>query len=192
MFDTEDLIQKGDVAFLDAGIHEDVELTSIRNEKGSNGNRFIEFTFTKNGSSLKHTEWEVTNDRGTLTSEQVAAKNKNQLTRIVGILSCFYDKDSLKFKCDTFEELANWVVSLVNAADKTIKLRIKAVYGKNNYVTLPSYGKYTFIEPMTVKESKIRELSIDNFTRPETGDAETQTESAANTFQGSGSNDTPF
>ena len=53
-------IQKKDVKFLDAGIHEDVSLEKVRHDRSPNGNMFIEFTFAKDGTFMTHTEYEPT------------------------------------------------------------------------------------------------------------------------------------
>ena len=54
-------------------------------------------------------------------------------------------------------------------ADKTKKIRIKVVYNKSGYTTLPNYAQYTFVESMDIPtdKSKIRILSIDTMERPQ-------------------------
>ena len=71
------------------------------------------------------------------------------------------------------------VVNLLNAANKDILLKVKIVYNNKGYTTLPTYCKFTFIEPMNLPEgqkSKITELNIDLFVRPVVADKENKEE----------------
>ena len=83
---------------------------------------------------------------------------------------------NLKVNGTSFEEFSQEVVNYLNNADKSKKLRVKIVYNDKGYTTLPSYARYTFIEPMVLPEgqtSSITELRIDNFTKPVVADTET-------------------
>ena len=52
-------IEKADKNFIEAGIHENIALSGVRNEKSQNGGNFIEFKFTNEfGAAFTHTEWE--------------------------------------------------------------------------------------------------------------------------------------
>lgn len=110
-----------------------------------------------------------------MTDEQLQAKEDTQFSRMMQILLCFYKNEELVFNGTSFEEFANEVVTYLNNADKSKLLRVKVVYNKDGYTTLPSYAKYTFIEPMVLPEgsaSAIVELGIDQFTKPVTADSE--------------------
>jgi hypothetical protein len=160
-------LEKGDVSYIEAGIHENGSLEGAKKEKSTNGNTFIEITLVKDGRKLTHTEWEPTKF-GDQSDEDFQLKITKQIARLLQILECFYPKEVLSnFEGATFDALADWVVSLLNSADKKIMLRFKAVYGRNGYVGLPQYSKYTFIEKMDVATSKISRLKIDLFERPE-------------------------
>lgn len=177
-------IEKKDVAFLEAGIHENVLMSGVRKEKSQNGNLFIEFAFIKDGKKLTHTEFEPSKGPNQ-SDEEFNSKINNQVARVLQIMSVFYPKDVLSgFEGDSFDQFANWVKSLLDAADKTKLLRIKAVYSNNGYVGLPKYSAYTFIESMDITEdkSKIAKLGIDIFDRPNIGDKEQETKSASSTF----------
>jgi hypothetical protein len=177
-------VEKKDVAFLDSGIHEDVLMTGIRKEKSQNGNLFIEFAFAKDGKRLTHTEFEPTKSPNQ-SDDEFNSKINNQVARVLQIMSVFYPKDVLSgFEGDSFDQFATWVKSLLDAADKTKLLRVKAVYSANGYVGLPKYSAYTFIESMDIakENSKIAKLGIDVFDRPNIGDKEQDTKSAASTF----------
>ena len=168
-------IQESKNKYLEAGIHENVKFVSARVDKSINGNIFIEFKFEKDEQTMTHTEWEST--KKPMESEEDFQNRANrQVKRILQILSCFYPKEALVFAGSSFSEFANWVVNLLNAANKDILLRVKIVYNNKGYTTLPNYCKFTFIEPMNLPEgqvSKITELNIDVFVRPITADKET-------------------
>lgn len=168
-------IQESKNKYLEAGIHDNVKFVSARVDKSINGNIFIEFKFEKDEQTMTHTEWEST--KKPMESEEDFQNRANrQVKRILQILSCFYPKEALVFAGSSFSEFANWVVNLLNAANKDILLRVKIVYNNKGYTTLPNYCRFTFIEPMNLPEgqvSKITELNIDVFVRPITADKET-------------------
>lgn len=173
-------IAKKDVKFIPAGITENVVLDSARVDKSPNGNSFIEILF-KNGESatLTQTEWKPgkIND---MTDADVQKKEDTQFSRMMQILLCFYTDEQLIFNGTTFEEFAKEVVDYLNNADKSKLLRVKIVYNDKGYTTLPSYAKYTFIEPMVLPEGKtsaIVELGIDNFTKTVVADREAKVDS---------------
>lgn len=168
-------IQESKNKYLEAGIHDNVKFVSARVDKSINSNIFIEFKFEKDEQTMTHTEWEST--KKPMESEEDFQNRANrQVKRILQILSCFYPKEALVFAGSSFSEFANWVVNLLNAANKDILLRVKIVYNNKGYTTLPNYCKFTFIEPMNLPEgqvSKITELNIDVFVCPITADKET-------------------
>ena len=177
-------IVKNDVAFMDAGIHENVALVNVRKGTSQNNNNsFIEFEFNKDGYKLTHTEWEPTK-YADQSDDDFNEKINKQVARILQIMSCFFDKSALSFEAESFGGFTDWVVSILNAADKTKLVRLKAVYGRSGFTSLPQYAKYTFIEPMTVElaKTKIKKLGIDTFERPEQGDKELPTAPAATAF----------
>lgn len=194
-------IVKKDVKFIPAGITENVVLDSARVDKSPNGNSFIEILF-KNGESatLTQTEWKPgkIND---MTDADVQKKEDTQFSRMMQILLCFYTDEQLIFNGTTFEEFAKEVVDYLNNADKSKLLRVKIVYNDKGYTTLPSYAKYTFIEPMVLPEGKtsaIVELGIDNFTKTVVADREAKVDSlrvgtSTGGYVGTGtSSDLPF
>lgn len=166
--------------YLEAGIHENVKFDSVRSDVSPTGNTFIEFKFKKDDQELIHTEWEPKAREG-YTDEQNQNKATNQVSRIMQILRCFYPKEVLNFTGSTYKEFTNWVVSLLNAANKDTLLKVKIVYNDKGYTTLPNYAKFAFIEPMDIpmgyyeegkNDSMIVELSIDQFTKPVVADTE--------------------
>lgn len=154
--------------YLEAGIHDDVKLVSARAATSINGNKFLEIKFEKEGKELIHTEWEPT-PNPTVSAEENQKKATNQVSRIMQILKCFYPKEALTFSGESYSEFINWVVNLLNAADKSKLVRLKVVYNSKGYTTLPNYAKFIFIEPMNLPEgqsSKISILGIDTIVKP--------------------------
>jgi hypothetical protein len=167
-----------DVAYLEAGIHEDVRLISTVAQRSPNGNNFIEFKFQDStGAMLTHTEWEP-NIRPGEDQFTFQTKVENLMRRILQIVRIYTAEN---FEAKSFEEIANWIADKLKDT-KDIPLRIKAIYNwsetkKRDYVQLPKYWKYTFIEKMSVPktQTKIRQLQIDKFERTYTPDTETST-----------------
>lgn len=187
-------ITKNDIKYIPAGIHENVALKGARVATSPNGNLFLEITLEKDGATLPKTEWKPTKF-GDMTDDAVQKKEDNQFSRMMQILLCFYKDEELVFNSSTFEGWAEEVANYLNKADKSKLVRVKVVYDNKGYTTLPSYAKYTFIEPMTVskEDSAIVELGIDNFTRPVVPDNEEVVDSLKVTETDNGdSNDLPF
>lgn len=166
-------ITKNDIKYIPAGIQENVALRSARVTTSPQGNLFLEIVFEKDGATLIQTEWKPT-QFGNMTVEDVQKKEDNQFSRMMQILLCFYKDEELIFNSTTFEDWAKEISDYLNKADKTKLLRVKIVYNNKGYTTLPTYAKYTFIEPMTIskEDSTIIELGIDKFTRPVVADKE--------------------
>ena len=175
-------ITKNDIKYIPAGIQENVALKSARVTTSPNGNTFLEIVFEKDGATLTQTEWKPTKF-GDMTDEALQKKEDTQFSRMMQILLCFYKDEDLVFNASNFEGWANEVANYLNNADKSILLRIKVVYNNKNYTTLPTYAKYTFIEPMTVSKenSAIVELGIDKFTRSVIADQENDKDPLNNT-----------
>lgn len=168
-------IVKNDVKFIPAGIYENVTLKSARVAESPTGLKFLEIVFEKNGATLTQTEWKPTKFEG-MDDSALQKKEDTQFSRMMQILLCWYSDEQLVFNGTSFEEFSQEVVNYLNNADKSKKLRVKIVYNDKGYTTLPSYARYTFIEPMVLPEgqtSSITELRIDNFTKPVVADTET-------------------
>lgn len=170
-------IQKKDIAFLTAGIHDNITLDSIRIDKSINGNYFIEMKFiSEDGKYMTHTEWEPTKSPN-MTDDDLQRKCDNQFKRFDQILECYYpNAEDRAFLGESFKGLIDWISEKLNAANKNTKLRLKVVYNDRGYTTLPRYCVYKFIEPMSIVEagkSVIVKLGIDNFEKPVVADTET-------------------
>lgn len=193
-------ITKNDVKFIPAGIHENIQLKSARLAESPTGNKFLEIVFEKDGATLTQTEWKPTKFEG-MDETALQKKEDTQFSRMMQILLCFYTDEQLVFNCSTFEEFATEVVNYLNNADKSKLLRVKIVYNNKGYTTLPSYAKYTFIEPMVLPEGQataITKLGIDNFEKPVIADVETPVVSLEvetkneTSFTTDNTNDLPF
>lgn len=163
---------------LTAGIHENVTLQSAKLDKSPNkGNAFLEIVFVKDGRTISTTEWEPTRFPG-MTDEDMKKKAHRQMGRMLQILECFYPENDprLQFTGASFTDFANWVVNLLNNADKTTLLRIKAVYNDKGFIGLPTYARYKFIEPMALAEGQTYKVEIientDKLVRPVQADQE--------------------
>lgn len=187
--------------YLEAGIHDNVKFTSVKTAVSPTGKNFIEFRFEKDGKELVHTEWEP-KERAEDTEEQNQNKATNQVTRINRILRCFYPKEVLNFTGSSYKEFTNWVVAMLNAANKDTLLKVKVVYNKDGYTTLPSYVKFAAIEPMNIpmgfyeegeNESMIKEIKgIDLFVKPVVSDKETVVVNPLEVKSEAPSDDLPF
>lgn len=190
-------IVKNDVKFIPAGIHENVTLKSARVAESPTGLKFLEIVFEKNGATLTQTEWKPTKFEG-MDDSALQKKEDTQFSRMMQILLCWYSDEQLVFNGTSFEEFSQEVVNYLNNADKSKKLRVKIVYNDKGYTTLPSYARYTFIEPMVLPEgqtSSITELRIDNFTKPVVADTETPVANLTSTSTSSDNadpNELPF
>lgn len=168
-------IAKNDIKYIPVGIQENVALKSAKVTTSPNGNLFLEITFEKDGATLTQTEWKPTKF-GNMSDEDLQKKEDTQFSRMMQILLCFYKDEELIFNATSFEGWAEEVANYLNKADKSKLLRVKVVYNNKNYTTLPTYAKYTFIEPMSIskEESSIIELGIDKFTRSVIADQESE------------------
>lgn len=171
------------------GIHENIELKNVEYNKTENS-EYLAFSFeNKDEDKLSHTEYksrQVNLENNTPEQNLHATKQKieNQLKRIGQIVTTFVSVDkyleAIKGK-QSFEAVCNAIIALLGDSYKGKKVRVKVVYDRNyKYTCLPDYNSYQFIESMLIsnEESKIRELSIDRFKRPNnTPDRENNTKS---------------
>jgi len=161
------------VNYVDVGIHADVELTEVKADTSPNGNNFIAFTFTTlDGKSLTKTEWQPSGSDDSV----LIKKAQNQAKRIKHIMSKYVSEADTKIEYDTdnWMKYASTVKAKLTPFIKGVKVRIKAVYDNNNFVTLPNY--VPFIERMDDGgKTTLEILSIDKVIR-ETADREAPVE----------------
>lgn len=152
--------------FIDIGIHENVEVESVRFGISENNNKFLAITYLdENGNKLTRTEWEPKGDDATKT----ASKAETQSRRLEQFLYTFISRDT-KIQATSFADLATKFVAALGNSFRGTKIRLKVVYDKKNWTNTPEYGKYAWIEPMTVAvdKSKIRILTIDKMAKDPT------------------------
>lgn len=168
-------IAKRDVKYISAGIQENVTIKDIRVDVSPTGKQFLEITFEKDSARMIHTEYEPRFNEYTKTEEELQTKQTNQYSRMLQLLTCFYKNEEIDFNGSSFKEFAEYIKDMLDKADKSKKLRVKIVYNKDGFTTLPNYAKYTFIEPMELPEGQttaIVQLSIDCFVKPVIADKE--------------------
>ena len=160
--------------FMDAGIHENVELTKVETGISPNGNKFLAFYFRNElGETGSHTEWETTNEDPAKKLE----KELNQISRVKQIATCFMPAEQFVFQAKDFQDFAYKTVNLLSSKITGVKLRVKFVYPKetSKFTSLPSYWRFRFIERMdnngfygdkAVEKSNVKILSMDRVSRP--------------------------
>lgn len=146
--------------YLSAGINENVTLSGVRFETSPNkGNLFVEFLFKKGNKTATHTEYEPKRSEQD-TDESYFNKCDNQFERVKQILECFYTPEELEFQGNSFEELAKWWLQKLENVDKSKLLRVKFILNYNDFLSLPQYKKWRFIEPMVLPEGKKSKIEI--------------------------------
>jgi len=171
---TEDL-QKKNVSnrYMDVGINENVELISVE-YKPTDKTEFIAFYFeNEDKAKLSHTEWKIRQSVPLAEMEPDAATLhlrlvNEQVRRINAIVTTFIpEEEFLKVGGNTFEEFCKATITALGDSYKGVKVRIKVVYDRRNFTSLPRYTNYTWIERMTVpkEESEIKIFSNDKLTK---------------------------
>ena len=168
-----------DVPFLEGGIHDNLIVKEIIVDKLPTGNYYMRFVYNQLETEriVQHTEFEP----GRLpqwSDEQFQDSVDNQINRIMNnhIKPYFaYNEDGTRmteeqedaavpqFDGTSFLGFLKWVKETVEEVSNTVPVRVKVVYGKKGYTSLPNYSKYTSVEPMNTAKSMIVKLSIDNF-----------------------------
>lgn len=165
--------------YISAGIQENISLDNVEVKTSPTGNKLFQITFKNDeGQTLPHTEWEPKTGPFTKSEKDLDRAKNRQYKRMLQILLCFYKDEQITFEGERFDDFATYIATMLNAADKSIKLRVKVVYNKNGYTTLPSRVDDIFIEPMSVskEDSKIEIKPEDLITRPILPDKEIKNE----------------
>ena len=150
------------VNYVDVGIHDNMELTEVKVDTSPKGNNFLAFTFTDpDGRVLTKTEWQPTGQEDDVLLKKV----HNQAKRIKHIMTKFMGTEHTKIEYDTDQwvKYASTVKAKLDAVRVGVKVRIKAVYDNQNYVTLPNYTP--FIERMDIEKTTLAIQTIDKVTR---------------------------
>lgn len=177
--------------YMNAGINESVSIDKVEVKVSPNGNKMFDITFiNEQGQTAVHTEWEPKMAPWMKDKSDLERNQARQFKKMLQILMCYYTDEQINFEGEDFMSFANYIATMLNAADKTKKLRLKLVYNKDGYTTIPTAVDDTFIEPMDVTESKIQITAKDIVVRPVIADKEvtvnnpftTPTMTAAPTF----------
>ena len=159
--------------YMNAGINENVTLDKVEAKVSPNGNKMFDITFVnEQGQTAVHTEWEPKMAPWMKDKTDLERNQARQFKKMLQILLCFYKDEQINFEGEDFMSFANYIATMLNAADKTKKLRLKLVYNKDGYTTIPTAVDDTFIEPMDVTESNIKITAKDIVVRPVIADKE--------------------
>lgn len=182
--------------YMPAGINENVHLKEVNVNVSPTGLDFLEIVFeNKDGQTVSMSEWQNKKGLYTKTDEDLQRADDRQFGRLIQIINCFYPTIE-DVELNSFKEMITWVKSKLDPMIATQKeLRLKAMFDKNNYVTVSKNG--IFVEPMTVdkKDSQIKKFSRDNFERTIVADKETSNDpltSKSTPDTGKGADDLPF
>lgn len=159
--------------YMNAGINEGVSIDKVEVKVSPNGNKMFDITFiNEQGQTAVHTEWEPKMAPWMKDKSDLERNQARQFKKMLQILMCYYTDEQINFEGEDFMSFANYIATMLNAADKTKKLRLKLVYNKDGYTTIPTAVDDTFIEPMNVAESKIQITAKDIVVRPVIADKE--------------------
>lgn len=181
--------------YMPAGINEDAHLKEVNINVSPTGLDFLEIVFeNKDGQTVSMSEWQNKKGLYTKTDEDLQRADDRQFGRLIQIINCFYPTIE-DVELNSFKEMITWVKNKLDPMIATQKeLRLKAVFDKNNYVTVSKNG--IFVEPMTVdkKDSQIKKFSRDNFERTVVADKETSDPLTGKSTPdtGKGADDLPF
>lgn len=180
--------------YMPAGINENVCIEKVEVKTSPNGNKMFDITFVnEQGQTAVHTEWEPKMAHWMKDKSDLERNQARQYKKMMQILLCYYNDEQINFEGESFTEFANWVATMLNAANKSKKLRLKLVYNKDGYTTLPTAVDDAFIEPMTLADGEKYQVKIiegkDVIIRPVVADKEvkndnpfTAPEAATTTF----------
>ena len=181
--------------YMPVGINENVHLKEVNVNVSPTGLDFLEIVFeNKDGQTVSMSEWQNKKGLYTKTDEDLQRADDRQFGRLIQIINCFYPTIE-DVELNSFKEMITWVKNKLDPMIATQKeLRLKAVFDKNNYVTVSKNG--IFVEPMTVdkKDSQIKKFSRDNFERTIVADKETSDPLTGKSTPdtGKGADDLPF
>ena len=190
--------------YMPAGINENIRIDKVEVKTSPNGNKMFDITFiNEQGQTAVHTEWEPKMAPWMKDKSDLERNQARQYTKMMQILLCYYKDEQINFEGESFAEFANWIATMINVADKSKSLRLKLVYNKDGYTTLPTAVDEPFIEPMELQdgqEYKVKINTKDVVVRPVVADKEikndnpfmtTAPEIATATFNAT-TNDLPF
>jgi len=141
---------------LPGGIHEDVELVSIRFEDLSQNNpiRVLRFIFNKGGLQFRYTELPINeeaisrwNFRKSTYEETLTRKYRELGERLKHIYTALTGETRVKLESNTWEEFCKEYIDLAGNKFQDKKFAIKVVYNDKGYTTFPDRAFNPFIVP---------------------------------------------
>ena len=190
--------------YMPAGINEGVRIDKVEVKTSPNGNKMFDITFiNESGQTAVHTEWEPKMAPWMKDKSDLERNQARQYKKMMQILLCYYKDEQINFEGESFAEFANWIATMINVADKSKLLRLKLVYNKDGYTTLPTAVDDPFIEPMMLadgEEYKVKINAKDVVVRPVVADKEIKNDNpfmttapeVATTAFSAPTNDLPF
>lgn len=158
-------------SYMSAGIHENVKLAAATVETRDSGEKTLLFEFVNENEERAFVrEWKPKMFGTSQWEPTLQDKQNMQAGRIVQILRCYLTPEEMDAmpNVSTFEELIDFTARTIQKKNTGQKLRLKLTYQKgSNFLQIPQNG-YTFIEPMSITDTKIRVLKNDNMERVET------------------------
>ena len=125
--------------YMPAGINEGVRIDKVEVKTSPNGNKMFDITFiNESGQTAVHTEWEPKMAPWMKDKSDLERNQARQYKKMMQILLCYYKDEQINFEGESFAEFANWIATMINVADKSKLLRLKLVYNKDGYTTLPT------------------------------------------------------
>lgn len=170
MYSTKTAIESTGNNYIPAGINDNIKLYSVSVLKSPNGKDYIEFMFKDNNDrEATMTEWK--NEKGMFikTDADLQRADDLQFGRILQIIKCYTDTENIpEIEFNSFSEMIMWVQQYLTEKMKSNPdnpLRIKITYDNKGFLRVSKNG--IFIEPMSVKESRIILTGRDKTVRPE-------------------------
>lgn len=139
--------------YMNAGINEGVSIDKVEVKVSPNGNKMFDITFiNEQGQTAVHTEWEPKMAPWMKDKSDLERNQARQFKKMLQILMCYYTDEQINFEGEDFMSFANYIATMLNAVGKTKKLRLKLVYNKDGYTTIPTLVDDIFIEPMDLND----------------------------------------
>lgn len=163
--------------YMSAGVNENVHIDKVEVKTSPQGNKMFDITFINDaGQTAVHTEWEPKMAPWMKDKSDLERNQARQYKKMMQILLCYYTDEQINFEGETFTEFANWVATMLNMAPKSKKLRLKLVYNKDGYTTIPTKIDDPFIEPMELGDGEEYKVKViegkDLIIRPVVADKE--------------------
>jgi len=158
------------------GIHENMTLVEAKYDQLPSGAEFLGFYFEdEEGVKLSYTEWPINTQKpleamSEEEKEKYLKRIKYQMTTLRYLIEAFIGReltDQDNIEGNSFKELAENIIKTLGNY-KTKKVRIKAAYDRNSYVTVAKSPFNRYIESMDIPkaQSEVEMTDRDLIERP--------------------------